>query len=162
MNGLLEIYYFQTLDLWKRFCEQHNILYDQTIREYSLLLNSDIEGIDQIGILKSGTIDHIKKLDEIRQSLIININQQLNSNIQNAHGLLTFFSQNATEQQKKHLFEFNVFLIDIISALKEQNKKNQIFLNKAISALNEIRRAAMGTKSYSTYNAKGSTLSSAT
>ncbi len=50
---------------------------------------------------------------------------------------------------EKHL------LIDIIEKLQTQNKKNQLFLNKAINNLREIREDALGVKSYSTYNNKG-------
>ena len=37
------------------------------------------------------------------------------------------------------------------------NWKNQLFINKALSSLREIRESAMGTKTVSTYNAKGFT-----
>ena len=59
------------------------------------------------------------------------------------------------QNNTKHLYRFNELLIDVIEKIQEQNKKNQVFLNKAINNLREIREEAMGVKNYSTYNQKG-------
>jgi flagellar biosynthesis/type III secretory pathway chaperone len=62
-----------------------------------------------------------------------------------------FEKQNNTQ----HLYRFNALLIDVIEKIQTQNKKNQVFLNKAINSLKEIREEALGVKNYNTYNKKG-------
>jgi flagellar biosynthesis/type III secretory pathway chaperone len=61
------------------------------------------------------------------------------------------------KMQTPHLEKFNSYLIDTIEKIQEQNKKNQIFINKTLLSLKTIREEAMGRKNYSTYNSKGST-----
>jgi flagellar biosynthesis/type III secretory pathway chaperone len=59
------------------------------------------------------------------------------------------------ETNEKHLYRFNELLIDVIEKIQTQNKKNQLFINKAILSLREIREDAGGVKKYNTYSAKG-------
>jgi flagellar biosynthesis/type III secretory pathway chaperone len=51
----------------------------------------------------------------------------------------------------------NSLLIDIIHRIQEQNKKNQMFLNKAMLSLREIKQGFTGKKTYTTYGADGMT-----
>jgi flagellar biosynthesis/type III secretory pathway chaperone len=138
-------------------CEQHRILFDLTIDEYNELLQSHIENVELIGLKKADVIEHIRLLDEERKVLIHEISNQFSVELKDAHHLLNFFTDTEIEKKHKHLFKFNAFLIDVITALRDQNKKNQIFINKAINAISEIKNVAMGIKPYSTYDSRGNT-----
>ena len=54
-----EAFYFQITDIWKKFCEEHNLLFNQTCDEYSLLLGSELEKLDETVALKQETIQRI-------------------------------------------------------------------------------------------------------
>jgi flagellar biosynthesis/type III secretory pathway chaperone len=57
--------------------------------------------------------------------------------------------------------KLNLVLLDIIEKLQDQNKKNQIFLNKALLSLQELKDSfAGGEKKFKTYGANGNTYSS--
>ena len=58
---------------------------------------------------------------------------------------------------KKYLNNFNSLLIDIIQKIQKQNKKNQIFINKAIISLKEIKGSVDGGKNFNTYTQEGLT-----
>lgn len=155
----LAIIYFKVTDVWKRFCELHTDLLDLTFEEYSLLLKSDVDGIEALVERKNIVIGTISRLEKLREDLIGELNNYLRENKQKEvesvseliHVMKSFESHNNTN----HLRRFNDLLIDLIEKLQAQNKKNQVFLNKAILNLKEIREEAMGVKSYSTYNQKG-------
>jgi flagellar biosynthesis/type III secretory pathway chaperone len=66
------------------------------------------------------------------------------------------------EKNQKHLFRFNALLIDIIEKIQTQNKRNQLFINKALLSLKQIRIEATGKKNYSLYTSKGSAISTST
>ena len=55
------------------------------------------------------------------------------------------------------LKNLNALLIDIVQKIQEQNKKNQMFLNRAMLSLREIKQGFTGKKTYSTYGADGMT-----
>ncbi len=155
----LQVIYFKVTDIWKRFCEEHTVLLDKTFEEYSLLLASDVDAIDDLMVTKNEIMARINKLEEMREGLISELNIYLQKNNQEPIGsvseLISVLSYYEKQNNAHHLFRFNSLLIDIIEKLQTQNKKNQLFLNKAINSLREIREEALGVKSYSTYNNKG-------
>ena len=55
------------------------------------------------------------------------------------------------------LKNLNALLIDIIHKIQEQNKKNQMFLNKAMLSIRDIKQGFTGKKQYTTYGADGQT-----
>ena len=59
--------------------------------------------------------------------------------------------------EEKYLNNFNKLLIEIIEKIQAQNKKNHIFINKAIHSLNEMKGSVGGKKTYETYTKKGIT-----
>lgn len=150
-----ELLYFQITDLWKRLCEEHSALFDQTCDEYSLLLGSQIEELEVKIEEKQETISRINILEGIREELIGTVNSHLTTNIKNVSELITFFQSFEQTLNQKHLQSFNSLLIDIIEKIQTQNKNNQLFINKALGSLKSIREEALGEKSYSTYTSKG-------
>lgn len=158
-NETLQLIYFRVTDVWKRFCEEHTQLLDTTFEEYSLLLASDVDAIEELMVTKNEIIARINSLENIREELIIELNIYLKDNnqkpVESVSELITVMAQFEEANNAHHLERFNKLLIDIIEKLQTQNKKNQLFLNKAINSLREIREDALGVKSYSTYNNKG-------
>jgi flagellar biosynthesis/type III secretory pathway chaperone len=157
-NEKLALFYFQVTDLWKRLCEEHTVLFDQTCEEYSHLLSSELELLDNTLEVKVKTIEKIKGLEKLRSKVVNNINKQLPPDTQAISSiteLITYFQSFKVEREQKHLFRFNKLLLDIINKIQDQNKKNQIFINKALSSLKQIREDASGESSYPTYDQKG-------
>ena len=72
----------------------------------------------------------------------------------NPLSLMENFEKNLEE---KYLNNFNNLLINIIEKIQNQNKKNHIFINKAIHSLSEIKGSIEGKKNYETYTKKGVT-----
>jgi len=152
----LKIYYFQITDIWKRHCELHSELFDLTCDEYALLLESDLDKLEEKIAQKNSLIDVIKENDDERFRILGDIAKAYpDSNIESVTGLINFFKTFPAESESKHLTRFNNLLVDIISKIQTQNKKNQIFINKAINSLRVIREDATGTTTVSTYDAKG-------
>lgn len=152
-----ELFYFQITDLWKKLCEEHSNLFDQTCDEYALLLGSQIEMLEEKIEQKQETIARIAILEQIREELIGTVNKHLNANISNVSKLISFFQDFEQTLNQKHLQSFNSLLIDIIEKIQTQNKNNQLFINKALGSLKSIREEALGEKSYSTYTSNGGT-----
>ena len=48
LNEKLQVLYFKVTDIWKRFCEEHTLLLDKTFEEYSLLLASNVDAIEEL------------------------------------------------------------------------------------------------------------------
>ena len=155
----LQLLYFKVTDIWKRFCEEHTELLDKTFEEYSLLLASDVNAIEELLITKNDVMKRITFLENARERVIAELNVSLRDNgqppIESVSELINVMGQYEKINNAHHLYRFNSLLIDIIEKLQTQNKKNQLFLNKAINNLREIREDALGVKSYSTYNNKG-------
>jgi flagellar biosynthesis/type III secretory pathway chaperone len=156
-----ELLYFRITDLWKRLCDLHIELYNSTCDEYSLLLESNIDSLNITLEGKNKTINEIDRLDQLRTGLISETNEIFNltetNKIDGIASLLRVFQKYENNLNQIHLKRFNDLLIDIIEKIQNQNKVNQLFINKAVLSLKEIREEAFGEKSYSTYNSSGST-----
>ncbi len=151
-----EIIYWKVTDLWKDFCEEHNNLLNKTWIEYSFLLSSNIDKIEECLKSKSETLKTIQKLDDVRCELIKEINQLLGEDkIKNVNDLINMMEQLEIEKEQKHLFRFNELLLNLIDDIQTQNKKNQLFINKALGSLQFIREDVSQQKKYSSYNSQG-------
>lgn len=146
--------YFRITDLWKRLCELHNDLFDLTAEEYSHLLSSDFDEIERVTNEKNELIQEIANIDKIRQDLIQDLRSQ-GAVVDDASQLVNYFQDCPPEKTGKHLWRFNQLLVDIIQKIQDQNKKNQLFINKAIISLRDIRHGALGEEKHYVYNAKG-------
>ena len=155
----LEFYYFRVTDVWKRLCEEHNTLLDQTCEEYSLLLGSELDNLESKIEEKKETIKRINSLESHRSEIINELNQEhgQDSPIESINDLISLMKPYEERDNEKHLYRFNALLIDIIEKIQEQNKKNQMLVNRTLSDLKNIREDAMGVKTYSTYDKRGGT-----
>lgn len=156
-DGQLDIFYYQVTDLWKKLCEEHNELFGLTCEEYTYLLSSNIDALNLLTEKKQTIINQIAVYEKVRREIIREINSLLpdEGKIHTAGDLLRLMGAVETRTGERHLHRFNQFLIDVIVKLQDQNKKNQIFLNKAMTNLRDIREGIIGKKSYTTYTANG-------
>lgn len=163
MKDKLATLYFEVTNLWKQFCEEHNELFNLTCDEYSLLLQSDLENLEDKIIEKNECIKRIATLEFLRRDLIKDLNNLFpEKSIDSVSSLLEVMSNYEIESNQKHLFRFNALLIDIIEKIQAQNKRNQLFINKALHSLQQIRIEASGKKNFSTYSSTGSTVTKST
>jgi flagellar biosynthesis/type III secretory pathway chaperone len=163
MKEKLETLYFEVTSLWKQLCEEHNELFNLTCDEYSLLLKSELESLEEKIIEKNECIQRIGTLELVRRDLIKDLSALYpNKTIDSVSSLIEVLSAYEIESNQKHLFRFNALLIDIIEKIQAQNKRNQLFINKALHSLQQIRLEASGKKNFSTYSAKGSAVNTRT
>lgn len=158
----LEIIYFQVTDIWKRFCEEHTKLFNLTCDEYESLLENDLNSLEAKINEKQNTINIISKLEEMRREIILKLNNnQADENperkIESINDLLVVMIEFEKGKDQNHLFRFNKLLIDIIQKIQEQSRKNQLFMNKAMKNISEIKSEILGEKSFKTYTQSGST-----
>ncbi len=160
MNESLALLYFQVTDLWKQLCQEHNLLFNLTCDEYSLLLRSELDLLEEKIIEKQICIERIATLEAIRKDLILDLKDIYpNKEINGVSELLEIMSEYEIENNQKHLRSFNSLLIDIIEKVQTQNKRNQLFINKALINLQQMKLEASGKKKFSTYSKKGSSVS---
>jgi flagellar biosynthesis/type III secretory pathway chaperone len=164
MNHQLDekkLYYQQTITIWENFCHLHKELYDLTCEEYLTLLESDIETLEKMLPLKEEIISKIGELEKDRSDLIntLNTSTLFTSKINRAWDMLNAFSDIESESPIPVLKNLHSLLIDIIQKIQEQNKKNQVFLNKAMISIREVKDGFTGKKQYTTYGANGQTRS---
>lgn len=163
MKDKLASLYFEVTNLWKQFCEEHNELFNLTCDEYSLLLGSELDLLEEKIAEKNECIKRIGTLELVRRDLIVDLSQLYpGQNIDSVSKLLEIMSNYEVESNQKHLFRFNALLIDIIEKIQAQNKRNQLFINKALHSLQQIRIEASGKKNFSTYSSRGSAVSQST
>jgi flagellar biosynthesis/type III secretory pathway chaperone len=153
----LELYYHQVIQLWESFCEAHKTLFELTGEEYLNLLDGDLDKIEATVKLKEATIDYVGQLELTRQNIIAELNQKNlgHKEIKSVTDLLMTFSELENTKSVRILFNLNSLLIDIIEKLQAQNKKNQIFLNRAMHSIREIKEGFSGKKQFSTYGSDG-------
>tara|TARA_Y100001954_G_scaffold213304_1_gene241832 strand:- start:5467 stop:6066 length:600 start_codon:yes stop_codon:yes gene_type:complete len=164
----IKFFYYQVTDIWKRFCEEHATLFNLTCDEYTHLLKTDMDKLEETIDKKSKTIDRINVLDNLRSEIIDELNIHLKNSdevkkqykiekVQNVSELLSLMENFEKNLEEKYLNNFNNLLINIIEKIQNQNKKNHIFINKAIHSLSEIKGSIEGKKNYETYTKKGVT-----
>lgn len=156
-----KLYYQRVLHIWESFCRLHKELYDLTCDEYLTLLASDIDKLENSLPIKEEIIQKIGELENERNELMekLNASGMFSTPITKASGLMRAFQDLDTNSGIPALHNLNTLLVDIIQKIQEQNKKNQLFLNKAMNSLRDVRQGFMGKKTYTTYGADGLTRS---
>jgi flagellar biosynthesis/type III secretory pathway chaperone len=162
MDGITpqtSFHYQQALEIWEAFCQEHRELFDLTCEEYLTLLASDIDKLESMLPLKEEIIARIGELEARRARLIEEINQSgaFAAPITRAGELLAAFAELERRQSIPALRNLNSLLVDIIQNIQEQNRKNQVFLNKAMLSLREVKQGFSGKKTFTTYGADGMT-----
>jgi flagellar biosynthesis/type III secretory pathway chaperone len=148
--------------LWQTYCQEHTQLYELTCEEYLRLLESDIEGLEELLVKKNNVLESISNLDNRRLALIGEMGLLVMTNINKSHDLIAVLKSEACLNEAKQIDSLNMLLLDIIEKIQDQNKKNQVFLNKAILSLKELKESFNGKKTYKTYGSDGTTRSNVT
>jgi flagellar biosynthesis/type III secretory pathway chaperone len=157
----LELHYLQSIDIWEKFCLLHKELFEITAKEYLILLEGDLDRLEIITKQKENLISQVSLLDKDRTDLINEINHTLSHNekITKAIELIKYFSDYESKKNLNALKNLNDLLVNIIENLQEQNKKNQLFLNKAMISVKELQDSFRGKKVFTTYGSDGLTKS---
>lgn len=153
----LKLYYQQFVQIWEDFCRLHNDLHQLTCDEYMALLSSDLDLLEEHMAQKDQLLKHIDIVEGKRSKILDEMNNKLDEDISHVHQLLELMEpieKNFTVSALKNL---NDLLADVISKIQGQNKKNQIFLNKALINIKQIKDEFAGKKEYSTYGKNGLT-----
>lgn len=146
--------------LWTEFCQKHAELYELTCDEYMHLLSSDIQELDQTISDKTQLIGYINALESRRKNLLLELVDQLGIQSPPKIGaLIEVLNSQGEKVVAKEIERTNLLLLDIIDKIQDQNKSNQIFLNKAIHSLQDLRASFNGKKSFKTYSSNGTTKS---
>lgn len=155
------LYFQQVVAVWEGFCVLHKELYDLTCDEYLTLLASDIDKLETMLPVKDEIISKIGELEKERGQLIEQLNDTglFATKILKAGDLLSAFAEIDQKSAIPALRNLNSLLIDIVTKIQDQNKKNQQFLNKAMLSLREVKQGFTGKKTFSTYGADGLTRS---
>ncbi|MBA2405160.1 MAG: flagellar protein FlgN [Bdellovibrionales bacterium] len=154
-----KLYFQHVLTVWEGFCQLHKELYDLTCDEYLTLLSSDVDKLEGMLPLKEEIIARISALETERTSLIEKLNNTklFAKTITKSGDLLEVFADIDQQAALPALKNLNSLLIDIIHKIQDQNKKNQMFLNRAMLSLREVKQGFTGKKTFSTYGADGMT-----
>lgn len=154
-----KLYYEKTLSLWEEFCQEHQNLYELTCDEYLFLLESNIEELERTLPLKENIIKKVHLLEDQRNQLIIEMNasQIFSLEIITAGDLLAAFEKFEENLPIAALGKLHSLLVDVIHKIQDQNKKNQIFLNKAMLTIKELKNSFTGKKEFTTYGSNGQT-----
>jgi len=151
------------INVWTNFCEEHTALYDLTCEEYVHLLSSDIDKLESVIELKNEKLEYIAKLDLRRKDIlndIYSIDPSLD--LSKVSDVVTALETKELKREAGQLNKLNMLLLDIILKIQDQSKKNQLFLNKAILSLKDLKRNFAGKTSYTTYGANGVTRTNVT
>ena len=70
----INFFYYQVTDIWKRFCEEHATLFNLTCDEYTHLLKTDMEKLEETINKKTESINRITILENLRSEIIEEIN----------------------------------------------------------------------------------------
>lgn len=144
-------------EIWQDFCEHHTFLYELTCDEYLQLLSSDIDTLEETLSRKNKIIAEINTLDDKRRETLDSVSSLIGIESPSKLQILLTELRNRNEHDFcVNLEKLNLLLVGVIQKIQEQNKKNQIFLNKAIVSLKELKNSFKGNNQYSsTYGANG-------
>ncbi len=147
-------------DMWRNYCMLHTELYDLTCDEYVHLLSSDMDQLEETLQVKNELIGRINLIETNRTKIITEINDiDETINVSKISDIVKLSASVGNDTETKQLEKYNALLLDIITKIQEQNKLNQLYLNKAIHSLKELKDSFSGRKTYQTYGANGVTRS---
>ncbi len=157
----LALYHGRAIEVWEHFCKLHHDLYELTCDEYQALLSGEIELLEDLIARKQVIVDAVAEWENLRSELIKEMNSDtlLEVSIHSASELINVLKPVEAKLTIAALQNLNDLLIDVISRIQMQNKRNQLFLNRAMQSLNELKDGFRGKKNFTTYGANGMTRS---
>lgn len=146
-------------DLWQEHCSLHTNLFELTCDEYVHLLASDMDKLNETIDNKNTLIEEINSLELKRSGFVDEINELKEGEaMTKLSEVVSYLNEQKLESDATRLEKLNLILLDIVDKIQEQNKKNQVFLNKALISLKELKDSFSKTgKRYETYGANGAT-----
>ncbi len=155
-----KIIYQQLIELWKQFCERHSDLFNLAVDEYQCLLASDMDQLNVILDQKNELLHEISNIENERQRILNKVQELTQVKMDKIYDLITYLENEYGLSH--HLERYNETLIEIIEKIQMQNKKNQLFLNKALLNISQLKKEfALSKKSVETYNRQGEKVTSA-
>lgn len=153
----LRLYHSQAVEVWENFCRLHRDLFELTCDEYQALLSGEVEALETLVSRKEAVMADINGWEATRSGLIQDIDRSniATHPITNIKGLLDLLREPESQMAIPALTNLNSLLIDIITQTHEQNKRNQVFLNRALLSLRDLREGFSGKRQYTTYGADG-------
>lgn len=151
--------------LLKSQCELHTDLYERTCQEYALLLESEIDSLDELVQEKQKIIRQIELAEKERLHVLENLKKTAPTLSFNKLGeMLTTLKACGLKTDAEAIEKLNMILLDIVDKIQEQNKRNQVFLNKAIVSLKDLKASFNkdNPKQFKTYNSLGASSSAST
>jgi len=157
MDDTLRLYHTQVVEVWENFCRLHRDLFDLTCDEYQALLSGEIETLEVLVARKEAVMAEINAWEATRAALIEDMNARGASPepITNVSGLLQALRVPEAQLPIPALTNLNSLLLDIITKTHAQNKRNQLFLNRALLNIRDLREGFSGKRTYTTYGANG-------
>ena len=146
-------------NIWKDFCIFHSNLLDATFSEYDYLLSSDLDELDIVNTIKNELVEKIKSKELERKQLLTEAFEAgiTTSEIKGLNQLENYFMEYERNEKIEYFSEFSLLLKNILTNLKAQNKRNQIFIYKALNSLASLREDMAGQKSTEVYSPSGKT-----
>jgi flagellar biosynthesis/type III secretory pathway chaperone len=157
MDDTLRLYHSQAVEVWENFCRLHRDLFELTCDEYQALLSGEIETLEAMVARKDSVMAEISAWEDTRTALIAGMNDHLKPDtpVTSVTEMLRALRAPEAAMAIPALTNLNALLIDIITKTHEQNKRNQLFLNRALLNLRDIREGFTGKRTYTTYGANG-------
>ena len=138
----------QTIELWKNLIRLHGDLLVIAVKEYQALIIQDIEEIEKITSDKEEILRQIILVDDYRVNLINNLKAK------NTQDLVELWKNDV---RSGDLIKYNQQLKDVISKIKEQNVKNQLFYHKLMKSLSLLKKEFKKGGNYQVYDKRGLT-----
>jgi len=152
-------YYHDFVNTWKILSELHLQLLDLTSKEYLHLLSNEFEQLESLIIQKELIINQINQIDLKKSQLILQIaletgcsSEELNTFKSTKKLLYKICNIDEKNNPEEVLEKYNILLLEIISKIQIQNKKNRLYLNKALFQLTSLQSELIGKQKNSTYN----------
>lgn len=147
--------------LWDRLISLHEELLQIALNEYRALLASDFEELEKVLNLKQKLIEKITIAEKDRSLLVLEFiaiaDSSMNKKLKLSE-ILFYFSLHSETSSDQTLKIKNEQLINLISNIQMQNKKNRVFLNRAMISLQDLQKNFSGKKNFTTYNQQGEKL----
>ncbi len=153
-----QLLYLEFTELWKTLCDSHNKLYQVTCDEYLALLNSDINLVHQLLSVKEDLMKQIDSLDRERSSLVNRVALQANipsESLKKFKTVYDYLRDQLALNEQNPLIKYHQLMIELVEKTQDQNKKNRIFLNKALSSIQDLRKELNGNIKVNNYSRTG-------
>jgi 5'-deoxynucleotidase YfbR-like HD superfamily hydrolase len=144
----------EILFLWKELYQSHLLLFEINDNEYQDLLHNHLDKLPSYTQQKEDVILIIKNLDQKRKKILDSLSEKLlNAPVHHITELKNIFQENLSLNETQQFFHLNDQLSLLMTNLREQNKRNRIYINKLLMHIKEITRKTHSQQFI--YNAQG-------